>query len=341
MDTSLLTVSNLNLEFKTSRGTLKALNGISFDVKRGEVFGLVGETGCGKTITGLSILKLLPRSATITNGEIRFDEINLLEQSNAEMQDIRGGKIAMIFQDPSSSLNPVFSIGSQMMRVIRQHTNLNATQAYTRASEMLEAVGLPDVKRILNSYPHQLSGGQQQRVMIAMALSCRPQLLIADEPTTALDVTIQAQILNLLKNLQKQFDISVILITHNLGVVAQTCDRLAVLYAGRVAEIGTTQDIFNNPQHPYTRGLMNAIPKPASRGKKMAAIPGSVPSNPGAIKGCAFAERCEFVFDKCKVESPALFNINEAHRASCFLVNERPQTEDRGPSSAVSGQISL
>ncbi|MBL8089265.1 MAG: ABC transporter ATP-binding protein [Anaerolineales bacterium] len=340
-ENSLLTVSNLKLEFKTSRGTLKALNGISFDVKRGEVFGLVGETGCGKTITGLSILKLLPRSATITNGEIRFDEINLLEQSNAEMQDIRGGKIAMIFQDPSSSLNPVFSIGSQMMRVIRQHTNLNAMQANARASEMLEAVGLPDVKRILNSYPHQLSGGQQQRVMIAMALSCRPQLLIADEPTTALDVTIQAQILNLLKNLQKQFDISVILITHNLGVVAQTCDRLAVLYAGRVAEIGTTQDIFNNPQHPYTRGLMNAIPKPQMRGKKMAAISGSVPSNPGVIKGCAFAERCEFVFDKCKVESPALFNINETHHASCFLVNERPQTEDRGPSSAVSGQISL
>lgn len=323
---SLLTIKDLNLEFKTSRGILKALNGISFDVQRGEVFGLVGETGCGKTITGLSILKLLPRSAKITNGEIRFDGINLLEQSTAEMQNIRGGKIAMIFQDPSSSLNPVFSIGSQMKRVIQQHTNLNKTQANARASEMIDAVGLPDVKRILNSYPHQLSGGQQQRVMIAMALSCRPQLLIADEPTTALDVTIQAQILNLLKNLQKQFDISVILITHNLGVVAQTCDRLAVLYAGRVAEIGTTKNIFNNPQHPYTRGLMNAIPKPQMRGKKMPAIAGSVPSNPGAIKGCAFAERCEFVFEKCKVESPALFPINENHRASCFLINERPKT---------------
>lgn len=322
MDTSLLNVSNLNLEFKTSRGTLKALSGISFDVKRGEVFGLVGETGCGKTISGLSILRLLPRSARITSGEITFDGINLLAQSTAEMQEIRGGKIAMIFQDPSSSLNPVFSIGSQMMRVIRQHTNLNATQSNERASEMLDAVGLPDVKRILSSYPHQLSGGQQQRVMIAMALSCRPQLLIADEPTTALDVTIQAQILNLLRDLQKRFDISVILITHNLGVVAQTCDRLAVLYAGRVAEIGTTQDIFNNPQHPYTRGLMNAIPKPRMRGKKMSAIAGSVPSNPGAIKGCVFAERCEFVFDKCNVESPALFQVNQNHSASCFLVNK-------------------
>lgn len=326
----LLEVKDLNLEFKTSRGTLKALNGISFDVQRGEVFGLVGETGCGKTITGLSILKLLPRSANITNGMITFDETNLLNATISEMEQVRGGKIAMIFQDPSSSLNPVFSIGSQMMRVIRQHTTLNANQANARASEMLDAVGLPDVKRILNSYPHQLSGGQQQRAMIAMALSCRPQLLIADEPTTALDVTIQAQILNLLKSLQKQFDISVILITHNLGVVAQTCDRLAVLYAGRVAEIGTTKNIFNNPQHPYTRGLMNAIPKPQNRGKKMSAIAGSVPSNPGAIKGCAFAERCEFVFDKCKVESPALFDVDVEQKASCFLIDRRPQTEDGG-----------
>jgi peptide/nickel transport system ATP-binding protein len=322
MNNTLLTVTDLNLEFKTSRGTIKALNGISFDIKRGEVFGLVGETGCGKTITGLSVLRLLPRSARITSGEILFDGSNLLEQPTAEMQNIRGGKIAMIFQDPSSSLNPVFSIGSQILRVIRQHTTLNANQATARASEMLDAVGLPDVKRILNSYPHQLSGGQQQRAMIAMALSCRPQLLIADEPTTALDVTIQAQILNLLKKLQKQFDISVILITHNLGVVAQTCDRLVVLYAGRVAEIGTTQDIFNNPQHPYTRGLMNAIPKPESRGKKMSAIRGSVPSNLNAIKGCAFAERCEFVFEKCHVESPVLFPVNQIHSASCFLVNK-------------------
>lgn len=322
MNTSLLSVTDLNLEFKTSRGILKALSGVSFDVQRVEVFGIVGESGCGKTVTGLSVLRLLPRSARITSGNILFDGINLLAQSNTEMQDIRGGKIAMIFQDPSSSLNPVFSIRSQMLRVIRQHTTLNASEATVRASEMLDAVGLPDVKRVLNSYPHQLSGGQQQRVMIAMALSCRPQLLIADEPTTALDVTIQAQILNLLRDLQKRFDISVILITHNLGVVAQTCDRLAVLYAGRVAEVGTTQDIFNNPQHPYTRGLMNAIPKPGSRGKKMEAIPGSVPSSPGAVKGCAFAERCEFVFDRCRVESPELFRVNQNHSASCFLVNQ-------------------
>lgn len=334
---ALLEVKDLNLEFKTSRGILKALNGISFDVKRGEVFGLVGETGCGKTVTGLSVLRLLPRSATITNGVVNFDSTDLLNLPASEMEQVRGGRIAMIFQDPSSSLNPVFTIGSQMMRVIRQHTNLNAKQASERAGETLEAVGLPDVTRVMNSYPHQLSGGQQQRVMIAMALSCRPQLLIADEPTTALDVTIQAQILKLLRDLQKQFDISVILITHNLGVVAQTCDRLAVLYAGRVAEIGSTKDIFTNPQHPYTRGLMNAIPKPGSRGKKMAAISGTVPSNPGTMQGCPFAPRCEFAFARCHIETPALLNVSDEHLASCFLVDDGPQTEDRGQSSVVSG----
>lgn len=319
---NLLTVDNLNLEFKTSRGILKALSGISFDVQRGEAFGIVGETGCGKTVTGLSVLRLLPRSARITKGLVSFDGKNLLDLPASEMEQVRGGKVAMIFQDPSSSLNPVFTIGSQLMRVIRLHTGLNKNQAEERAGETLTAVGLPDVKRIMSSYPHQLSGGQQQRVMIAMALSCRPQLLIADEPTTALDVTIQAQILKLLRDLQKQFDISVILITHNLGVVAQTCDRLAVLYAGRVVEIGTAQAIFNNPQHPYTRGLMNAIPKPGSRGKKMAAIPGTVPSNPGMVKGCPFADRCEFVFERCTKESPSLFDIGDGHRSACFLVSQ-------------------
>ena len=319
---NLLEVKDLNLDFKTSRGVLKALSGISFDVQRGEVFGIVGETGCGKTVTGLSVLRLLPRSAKITNGLISFDGANLLDLPTSEMERVRGGKIAMIFQDPSSSLNPVFTVGSQIMRVIRLHTDLNKKQADERASETLTAVGLPDVKRIMSSYPHQLSGGQQQRVMIAMALSCRPQLLIADEPTTALDVTIQAQILILLRDLQKQFNISVILITHNLGVVAQTCDRLAVLYAGRVAEIGTAQDIFNNPQHPYTRGLMNAIPKPGSRGKKMAAIPGTVPSNPGIVKGCPFADRCEFSFERCTQETPSLFDVSDGHQSACFLVNQ-------------------
>jgi peptide/nickel transport system ATP-binding protein len=319
---TILEVKDLDLEFKTSRGILKALNGISFDIQSGEIFGIVGESGCGKTVTGLSVLNLLPRSANITNGSIKFNETNLRELPKKEMDQIRGGKIAMIFQDPTSSLNPVFTIGSQIKRVIDQHLQLDKNEARLRAEESLASVGLPDVKRILKSYPHQLSGGQQQRVMIAMALTCLPDLLIADEPTTALDVTIQAQILKLLRELQQKLDLSIILITHNLGVVAQTCDRLAVFYAGRVAEIGSTKNIFENPQHPYTRGLMNAIPKPGSRGKQMAAIPGTVPSNPGMVKGCPFADRCELAFDRCTTETPTLFNVSEGHQSACFLVNQ-------------------
>jgi len=321
--TALLEVRDLFLEFKTSRGRLKALNGITFDVQPGEVFGLVGETGCGKTVTGLSVLRLLPRSASITGGQVIFEGVDLLTLGRSEIESVRGRKIAMIFQDPSTSLNPVFSNGSQIERVIRQHMKVTKQQAVAKALEVLAAVGLPDVERILISYPHQLSGGMQQRVMIAMALSCNPRLLIADEPTTSLDVTIQAQILKLLRGLQKKFDVSVILITHNLGVIAQTCDRLAVLYGGRVAESGSTREIFVNPQHPYTRGLMNAIPRPGSRGKRMAAIPGAVPTNPGAIVGCAFAPRCEFAFDHCHIESPALFQVGENHLSACFLAAQK------------------
>lgn len=319
---TLLEVRDLYLQFKTSRGDLHALNGINFDVQKGEVIGLVGETGCGKTVTGLTILRLLSRSARITKGEILLDGVNLLTLPKAEMEKARGSQIAMIFQDPSSSLNPVFTIGEQMIRVICRHTQLTKGGAKNHAMEMLQAVGLPDVQRILESYPHQLSGGQQQRVMIAMALSCHPRLLIADEPTTALDVTIQAQILKLIRQLQKDFDISAILITHNLGVVAQTCDRLVILYAGRVAEIGTTREVFKSPQHPYSRGLLNAVPRPGNRGKKMAVIPGTVPSNPGALVGCPFSPRCEFSFDRCKSEVPNLFSVSEGHSSACFLIEK-------------------
>jgi len=321
---ALLEVRDLYLEFKTSRGQLKALNGMNFDVQPGEIFGLVGETGCGKTVTGLSILRLLPRSAAITGGKVFFEGVNLLNLSRSEIEAVRGRKIAMIFQDPSTSLNPVFNIGSQIQRVIRQHMQMTGQQAIAKAGDTLAAVGLPDVERILGSYPHQLSGGMQQRVMIAMALSCSPRLLIADEPTTSLDVTIQAQILKLLRDLQKKFDVAVILITHNLGVIAQTCDRLAVLYGGRVAESGSTRDIFNRPQHPYTRGLMNAIPHPGRRGRKMTTIPGSVPTNPGAMTGCTFAPRCEFVIERCSLETPPLYPLGENHASACFLAEPKP-----------------
>jgi peptide/nickel transport system ATP-binding protein len=318
----LLQIEDLRLEFKTSLGRLQALNGISLEVRRGETFGLVGETGCGKTVTGLSVLRLLPRSASITGGKIFFEENDLLSLSRREIEEIRGARIAMIFQDPSSSLNPVFSVGSQIERVVREHMKLSRSKMHDHTIEMLHAVGLPDPERILDTYPHQLSGGMQQRVMIAMALSCRPSLLIADEPTTALDVTIQAQILRLLQDLQKKFDISVILITHNLGVVAHTCDRLAILYGGRVVEIATTREIFLYPQHPYTKGLMNAIPRPESRGQKMKMIPGSVPVNPGAMAGCAFAPRCEFTTERCQSEKPPLRVVSEEHRCACYLVGQ-------------------
>jgi peptide/nickel transport system ATP-binding protein len=316
---TLLEIRDLRLEFKTSSGNLKALNGITFEVHSGEVFGLVGETGCGKTVTGLSILRLLPRSAVITGGRVIFDGVDLLGLPQDQIESIRGSRIAMIFQDPSTSLNPVFTVGSQIERVVRQHMPVTRRQAREKTRAVLAAVGLPDVDRILGSYPHQLSGGMQQRVMIAMALSCSPRLLIADEPTTALDVTIQAQILKLLRDLQKAFDLSIILITHNLGVIAQTCDRLAVLYGGRVVETGPTREIFNHPQHPYTRGLMNAIPTAEARGKKMATIPGNVPSNPGAMTGCTFAPRCEYAMQRCTVETPTLYPLAEDHASACFL----------------------
>ncbi len=317
----LLSINNLAIDFKTARGIHKAMGNVSFSVKRGEVFGVVGETGCGKTITGLSILRLLPKSALV-RGEVMFEGRNLLDLSEPEMNTIRGRRISMIFQDPTSSLNPVFTIGEQITRVVRQHLKLDKKAAQAQAEDSLAAVGLPDVKRAMTSYPHQLSGGQQQRVMIAMALACRPSLLIADEPTTALDVTIQAQILNLLRDLQKKFDLSIILITHNLGVVAQACDRMAVLYAGGVAEISPTYFVYTKPHHPYSRGLLAAIPRPGSRGQRMAAIPGTVPSNPGEVTGCAFAPRCVNVFDRCLKEKPPLIPVGEAHESACFLPAE-------------------
>ncbi len=327
MTTPLLQVRDLRLEFKTPRGTLKALNGITFDVQPGEIFGVVGETGCGKTVTGLSVLGLLPSSATVTGGEILFEGRDLLTFSPQEMRRVRGRQIAMIFQDPTTALNPVFTIGKQLQYIVQQHFPVSAAEARQRLAEMFTAVGLPDVDRIMRAYPHELSGGMQQRVMIALALACQPKLLIADEPTTALDVTIQAQILALLKSLRDRFGISIILITHNLGVVAKTCDRLAVLYAGRVVESGPTKAVFTAPRHPYTRGLMQAIPRPEARGQRLKAIPGTVPSNPGAVPGCPFAPRCEHATERCFSERPALIAVGKRHMSACFL-NEESNNAD-------------
>ncbi len=320
MTDTLLEIENLHISFKTSRGVLDAVVGVSLEVQRGEIFGIVGETGCGKTVTGLSVLGLLPKSAQIKQGAIRFEGRNLLRLGKDEMNDLRGQSISMIFQDPSTALNPVFTIGAQMERVARQHLGLNSQMARRRSAEMLAAVGLPDPDRILGTYAHQLSGGMKQRAMIAMALLCQPSLIIADEPTTALDVTIQAQVLALLRELRQQFDVAVMLITHNLGVVAYTCDRLAVLYAGRVVESGPTEAIFTAPHHPYTRGLLAAIPRASSKGAPLVAIPGSVPANPGAVQGCAFAPRCAHAFDRCRAEAPALQSLTDGrHASACFL----------------------
>ena len=314
-----LRIEDLHVSFFTLTGEVRAINGVSLEVCPGEFFGLVGETGCGKTVTGLAVLGLVPKPGRITRGRILLKGRDLLRLPPREMRRIRGGDIAMIFQNPSTSLNPVFTIGSQLVRVIRLHQGGSKRQAEKSACELLEAVGLPEAERLMQAYPHELSGGMLQRVMIAMAFSSRPSLLIADEPTTALDVTIQAQILALLRDLQSRFDITTLLITHDLGIIAETCDRVAVLYAGQVAEVGPTMDIFNNPGHPYTQGLIHAIPRPDREVGHLAAIPGTVPSNPGFLSHCLFAPRCSHAWERCWEAQPAPFPVGEGHRVACFL----------------------
>jgi peptide/nickel transport system ATP-binding protein len=267
----------------------------------------------------LSILRLLPETARVTEGSITLGDIDILSQTEEEMRKIRGAQVAMIFQDPTMSLNPVFSIGEQMDQVMRTQLGVSKNEARAHSEQVMAEVGLADAGRIRKSYPHQLSGGMKQRVMVAMALSCRPSLLIADEPTTALDVTIQAQILRLLKDLQHQYGIAILFITHNLGVVAQVCDRVAVLYAGRVVETTDTNTLFTTAHHPYTRGLLEAVPRPGSRGGQLTAIPGNVPANPGEITGCTFADRCPFVMDRCWQEQPPMSNVGPNHSSACFL----------------------
>ncbi len=316
---ALVAVEDLHVRFRTYAGVVHAVNGVTFDIRRGEIFGLVGETGCGKSVTGLSLLRLVPPPGEITAGRIWFDGEDLLAKSEAEMRHIRGRRIAMIFQDPAASLNPVFSIGAQIIDVIRHHQPVGREEARRRAIEMLAAVGLPEPERLLHAYPHQLSGGMQQRAMIAMALSSGAELLIADEPTTALDVTIQAQILALLAELRERRGLSILLITHDLGVVAEVCDRVGVLYAGRLVEIGRTADVFRDMKHPYTQALLAAIPQPGSHGRPLPVIPGSVPTGLSPVPGCAFHPRCPAVMEVCRRERPPLVTVGRGHVVACHL----------------------
>jgi len=318
--TPLLAVAGLQTHFFTIDGVTRAVDGVSFDVFPGETLGIVGESGCGKSVTALSIMRLLPpRLARTVGGSVTFEGRDLVTLDEAEMRQLRGNRLAMIFQEPMTSLNPVLTIGHQIAESVRIHTGANAAAARARAAEMLRLVKIPDAERRLNDYPHQFSGGMRQRVMIATALACNPTLLIADEPTTALDVTIQAQILDLMLELKERTGAAVILITHNLGIVAETCRRVIVMYAGRKIEEAGTVELFDRPAHPYTRGLMASIPRLRAKNRKrrLAEIPGIVPSLREPIEGCAFAPRCSYAVERCRVETPELRPVGEQHVVAC------------------------
>lgn len=321
----ILEVKDLQTTFFTDDGVIPSVDYVDFHVREGEILGIVGESGCGKSVTSLSIMGLVPSPpGKITNGQILFKGKDLTKLSEREMRKIRGNEIAMIFQEPMTSLNPLFKIGNQLIEAISLHKKgWSKKETKARAIEMLKLVGLPRVEELMKEYPHQLSGGMRQRVMIAMALVCDPQVLIADEPTTALDVTIQAQILKLMRELNERLNTAVILITHDLGVVAETCERVVVMYAGKVVEEGSVNTIFTNPEHPYTKGLIASVPDMRYKKQRLYSIPGSVPK-PGTIKqGCRFAERCEFAFERCKVENPPIYETSEGHKTRCFLYAEK------------------
>jgi oligopeptide/dipeptide ABC transporter ATP-binding protein len=324
----LLSIKQLSVGFNTPKGLAYAVNNLSLDIAEGSVFGLVGESGCGKSMTSLAILRLLPTAGNITQGSISLDGRNLLSLPENDMRRLRGSQIALIPQDPLTALNPVYTIGNQLNEVLRLHQGLSNASATKRSIQLLDQVRLPNAKNRLNDYPHQFSGGMRQRVMIAMALSCSPRLLIADEPTTALDVTIQAQILALLKEIQADHPMSILMITHDLGVVAEICDDVAVMYAGRVVEQAPTDSLFATPQHPYTQGLLNAIPQPidytqanwASSKRRLVPIVGQPPALTDLPTGCLFAPRCPKVIEACTATSPALASVAPKHQAACVLV---------------------
>ncbi|WP_439496251.1 ABC transporter ATP-binding protein [Bosea sp. (in: a-proteobacteria)] len=320
MAETLLSVRDLETHFFNEDGVTRAVGGLSLTVSPGETLGIVGESGCGKSVTALSIMRLLPPTIGRTvAGSVRFEGKDLLSLSEREMRAIRGNNIAMIFQEPMTSLNPVLTVGEQIAEAVRIHQGADPKAALARAGEMLSLVKIPDAKRRLSDYPHQFSGGMRQRVMIAMALACNPRLLIADEPTTALDVTIQAQILRLIVELKERTGSAVILITHDLGVVAETCQRVIVMYAGRKIEEAGVEALFDQPLHPYTRGLMASIPRfrGLARGRRLNEIPGIVPSLREPIQGCAFAPRCILATERCRIEAPALRELASGHVVAC------------------------
>ncbi|MCK4782470.1 MAG: ABC transporter ATP-binding protein [Desulfobacteraceae bacterium] len=316
----LLKVENLKTYFFTHEGTVKAVDGISFSIKRGETLGLVGESGCGKSVTALSIMRLIPHPpGRIVSGEIYSEGKNLLKYNKKEMRNIRGRKISMIFQEPMTSLDPVFTIGHEIKEAVRLHSSVNKKDARDKTIETLRVVGMPDAEKRINNYPHELSGGMRQRAMIAMALCCNPALLIADEPTTALDVTIQAQILRLINELKDEFGASVLLITHDLGVVAEMCDNVAVMYAGHIVEHTDVDTIFSNPLHPYTKGLNKSIPRLDVDMERLETIKGLVPNLIDLPSGCPFHPRCSYCSAKCMKEMPDLKEAADNHLVKCHL----------------------
>lgn len=329
MARKLLSVRDLKTSFFTHVGEVKAVRGISFDVNEGEVLGIVGESGSGKSVTSLSIMGLLQYPGRVVDGEILLNGEDILTYSKDQMRKVRGKEIAMIFQDPMTSLNPVYTIGNQVMEMILEHEKMSRREARARAIEMLKLVGIPAAEKRIDSYPHEFSGGMRQRVMIALALSCNPKLLIADEPTTALDVTIQAQILSLIKSLNKQFGMTTMLITHDLGVVATVCDKVAVMYGGLIMEYGTADEIFYHPRHPYTMGLLGSIPH-VDGGEKRRLIPidGTPPDLINPPKGCPFSTRCKYCMNVCTREQPPYF-AEDKHRTMCWMLDgEAPKNSD-------------
>lgn len=312
-------VKGLKTYFTTDRGMVKAVDGVDFSVAPGQTLGIVGESGCGKSITSLSVLRLLADNGSIEGGEILFDGKDLAKLSEKDMQHIRGKDISMIFQEPMTSLNPVFRISRQIEEVLILHEGLDKVAAHARAVQLLEMVGIPRAKQVANDYPFQLSGGMRQRVMIAMALACEPRLLIADEPTTALDVTIQAQILKLMNDLKKDAETSIMLITHDMGVVAQMADHVIVMYSGKVVEDAPVRELFAKSYHPYTEGLLASIPSLAGDAERLNTIPGTVPNPLYLPKGCNFAPRCPYAIERCRQEEPQLKEVSPGHKVSCWV----------------------